>query len=255
MTNNTTNNDKLKEITDGIQKEIQALFESDKYKQYLRTMARFPRYSLNNTILIFLQNPEATLVAGYGRWQQEFERHVKKGEKGIKIIAPAPYKKLKEIDKLDPVTKKPLVDATGRVQKEEIEIKVPMFKPVTVFDVSQTEGKPLPELATSLEGTVEDYQTLLTVLKRIAPVRISFETMEERKDGFFSPTEQRIAIRSGMSEAQTVSALIHEIAHSILHNRNPEANVNENAVTPTEPPKNRRIQEVEALYSCFLNVD
>ena len=236
----------LKAITDGIEKGIQELFESEKYKQYLRTMSRFPRYSLNNTILIFLQNPNATLVAGFQRWQEEFERHVRKGEKGIKIIAPTPYKTKKDIEKLDPVTRMPIKDITGKVLTEEVELKIPMFKPVTVFDVSQTEGKPLPELVSSLEGNVYNYPKLIEALRRTYPVTIAFEEMKASTDGYFSPLEQRIAIRSGMSEVQTISATIHEIAHSLLHNKNLEPAQTLDHEQIKVLIKNQRTKEVEA---------
>lgn len=236
----------LRAITDGIEKGIQELFESEKYKQYLRTMSRFPRYSLNNTILIFLQNPNATLVAGFQRWQEEFERHVRKGEKGIKIIAPTPYKTKKEIEKLDPVTRIPIKDITGKVLTEEVELKIPMFKPVTVFDVSQTEGKPLPELVSSLEGDVSDYPKLIEALRRTSPVPLAFEEMKASMDGYFSPLEQRIAIRSGMSEVQTISATIHEIAHSLLHNENLEPDQTLDQEQIKVLIKNQRTKEVEA---------
>ncbi|MHB8130433.1 MAG: LPD16 domain-containing protein, partial [Mobilitalea sp.] len=241
-----TQKEKLKEITDGIEQGIQELFDSEKYKQYLRTMSKFPRYSLNNTILIFLQNPNATFVAGFGRWQEQFERHVRKGEKGLKIIAPTPYNMKKEVEKVDPVTKKHVVDATGKLLKEEVEVTIPMFKPVTVFDVSQTEGKPLPELAPSLAGDVNGYQTLFEALKRTAPVPVTFEYMKERVDGYFNHTEQRIALRSGMSEVQTVSAVIHEIAHSILHNKELDPTQTAEKDQVLEQIKNRRTKEVEA---------
>ena len=238
--------DRLKEITDGIEKGIQELFESEKYKQYLKTMSRFPKYSLNNTILIYLQNPNATLVAGFKRWQDQFERHVRKGEKGLKIIAPTPYKTRKEVEKLDPMTKKPMRDASGKVLTEEIEVKIPMFKPVTVFDVSQTEGKPLPELVSTLEGNVTDYENMMEALKRTAPVPISFEEMKPSTDGYFNHLEQRIAIRSGMSEVQTMSATVHEIAHSILHNDSlvPTAAMDREQIR--DLVKNRQTKEVEA---------
>ena len=236
----------LKAITDGIEKGIQELFESEKYKQYLRTMSKFPRYSLNNTILIFLQNPNATLVAGFQRWQEEFDRYVRKGEKGLKIIAPAPYKTKMEIEKLEPVTRLPIKDITGKVLTEEVEVKIPMFKPVTVFDASQTEGKPLPELVSSLEGNVSDYPKLIEALRGTSPVPIAFEEMKASMDGYFSPLEQRIAIRSGMSEVQTISATIHEIAHSLLHNENLEPDQTLDQEQIKVLIKNQRTKEVEA---------
>lgn len=244
----------LKAITDGIEKGIQELFESEKYKQYLRTMSKFPRYSLNNTILIFLQNPNATLVAGFQRWQEEFDRYVRKGEKGLKIIAPAPYKTKMEIEKLEPVTRLPIKDITGKVLTEEVEVKIPMFKPVTVFDASQTEGKPLPELVSSLEGNVSDYPKLIEALRRTSPVPIAFEEMKASMDGYFSPLEQRIAIRSGMSEVQTISATIHEIAHSLLHNENLEPDQTLDQEQIKVLIKNQRTKEVEAESVSYAYV-
>ena len=151
-----SNKERLKEITDSIEAEIKELFESEKYKQYLQTMSRFHRYSVNNTMLIYMQKPDATLVAGFNKWRDQFERNVNKGERGIKIIAPTPYKKKIEEQKLDPDTRLPMLDADGKVIMEEKEIKIPMYKPVTVFDVSQTSGKPLPQLANDLSGNVQD---------------------------------------------------------------------------------------------------
>jgi antirestriction protein ArdC len=146
------NKERLKEITDSIEQGIQSLFQSDRYAQYLRTMSRFHRYSVNNTMLIYMQKPDATLVAGFNKWRDQFSRNVMRGEKGIKIIAPTPFKKKIEEEKLDPDTKAPVLDADGKVIMEEKEIKIPMYKVVSVFDVSQTEGKPLPMLANDLTG-------------------------------------------------------------------------------------------------------
>ena len=182
-------------------------------------MSRFHRYSVNNTMLIYMQKPDATLVAGYNKWKDQFERHVKKGEHGITIIAPTPYKKKIEEQKLDPDTKAPILDKDGKIVTEEKEIEIPMFRPVKVFDVSQTDGKPLPELASSLSGNVPNYEAFMEALRRSAPVPITFEAMAVDTDGYFSADHQKIAIRQGMSEVQTVSATVHEIAHSKLHNQ------------------------------------
>ena len=175
--------------------------------------------SVNNTMLIYMQKPDATLVAGFNKWKNQFERHVKKGEHGITIIAPTPYKKKIEEMKRDPDTHAPILDADGKAVMEKKEIEIPMFRPVKVFDVSQTDGKPLPELASSLSGTVPHYEAFLEAVRRSAPVPIEFEPMADNMDGYFSPERQRIAIREGMSEVQTVSAAVHEIAHSKLHNQ------------------------------------
>ena len=217
--NKPTNRERLQEITAGIEQGIKELFESEKYMRYLSVMSKFHRYSVNNTMLIYMQKPEATLVAGFNKWKNQFERHMKKGEHGITIIAPTPYKKKIEEMKRDPDTHAPILDADGKAVMEEKEIEIPMFRPVKVFDVSQTDGKPLPELSSSLSGTVPHYEAFLEALRRSAPVPIEFEPMAANTDGYFSPDQQRIAIREGMSEVQTVSATVHEIAHSKLHNQ------------------------------------
>ena len=217
--NKPTNRERLQEITAGIEQGVKELFESEKYMRYLSVMSKFHRYSVNNTMLIYMQKPEATLVAGFNKWKNQFARHVKKGEHGITIIAPTPYKKKIEEMKRDPDTHAPILDADGKAVMEEKEIEIPMFRPVKVFDVSQTDGKPLPELSSSLSGTVPHYEAFLEALRRSAPVPIEFEPMAANTDGYFSPDQQRIAIREGMSEVQTVSATVHEIAHSKLHNQ------------------------------------
>ena len=248
MADKPTNRERLQEITAGIEQGIKELFESEKYMRYLSVMSKFHRYSVNNTMLIYMQKPEATLVAGFNKWKNQFARHVKKGEHGITIIAPTPYKKKIEEMNRDPDTHAPILDADGKAVMEEKEIEIPMFRPVKVFDVSQTDGKPLPELASSLSGTVPHYEAFLEALRRSAPVPIEFEPMAANTDGYFSPDQQRIAIREGMSEVQTVSATVHEIAHSKLHNRQKmqeTAAAGDNA--PDQPkPKDRRTEEVEA---------
>ena len=212
-----TNKERLKEITDSIEKGIKELFDSDKYKQYLTTMSRFHRYSVNNQMLIYMQMPNATHVAGFNKWHDQFGRNVLKGQRGIKIIAPTPFKKKIEKEKLDPDTKLPVLDADGKPITEEKEISIPMFKPVTVFDVSQTEGKPLPQLASDLHGNVQNFDVFMEALKRSAPVPITIEPMAANMDGFYNTESKDIHIREGMSEVQTVSAAVHEIAHSKLH--------------------------------------
>ena len=247
MADKPTNRERLQQITAGIEQGIKELFESEKYMRYLSVMSRFHRYSVNNTMLIYMQKPDATLVAGYNKWKNQFERHVKRGEHGITIIAPTPFKKKIEEQKLDPDTKAPMLDAEGKIIMEEREVEIPMFRPVKVFDVSQTDGKPLPELASSLSGNVQNYEAFMEALRRSAPVPLSVEPMAANMDGYFSPDQQRIAIREGMSEVQTVSAAVHEIAHSKLHNY---AKVQEEAARAgdKEPPKkkDRNTEEVEA---------
>ena len=217
MADKPTNRERLQQITAGIEQGIKELFESEKYMRYLSVMSRFHRYSVNNTMLIYMQKPDATLVVGYNKWKNQFERHVKRGEHGITIIAPTPFKKKIEEQKLDPDTKAPILDADGKAVMEEREVEIPMFRPVKVFDVSQTDGKPLPELASSLSGSVQNYEIFMEALRRSAPVPLSVEPMATNMDGYFSPDRQSIAIREGMSEVQTVSAAVHEIAHSKLH--------------------------------------
>ena len=247
MADKPTNRERLQQITAGIEQGIKELFESEKYMRYLSVMSRFHRYSVNNTMLIYMQKPDATLVAGYNKWKNQFERHVKRGEHGITIIAPTPFKKKIEEQKLDPDTKAPILDAEGKAVMEEREVEIPMFRPVKVFDVSQTDGKPLPELASSLSGNVQNYEAFMEALRRSAPVPLSVEPMAANMDGYFSPDRQRIAIRAGMSEVQTVSAAVHEIAHSKLHNY---AKAQEEAARAgdKEPPKkkDRNTEEVEA---------
>ncbi len=213
-----SNKDRLKAITDSIEKGIKEVFESGRYAEYLQVMSRFHNYSFNNTLLIYMQKPDATHVAGFNKWKDKFGRSVNKGEKGIKIIAPTPYKKMIEKDVLDPDTKLPMRDENGEIIKEEKEVSIPSFRPVTVFDVSQTSGKELPTLASDLNGKVENFDMLKEAISRSAPVPISFKPLRPDTDGYFSPKRQEIVIREGMGEVQTVCAMIHESAHAKLHN-------------------------------------
>ena len=242
-----THKERLQEITAGIEQGIKELFESGRYEAYLRTMSRFHRYSVNNQMLIHLQKPDAILVAGFNKWRDQFERHVKKGEKSIKIIAPTPFKKRIEEKKLDPDTKLPVLDRDGKEVMEEKEVEIPMFRPVSVFDVSQTEGKPLPQLAADLHGDVRQYEVFMEALRRSSPVPVAFEMMQG-SDGYFRSDEQRIAIRAGMSEVQTVSAAVHEIAHAKLHNYEQERQEAARGDDTRKPPapKDRATEEVEA---------
>ena len=215
-----TPQDRLKEITEGIERGIQELFSSDKYAQYLKTMSRFHHYSLNNTILIFLQKPDATLVTGFGKWRDKFQRHVKKGEKSIKIIAPTPFTIKKEQEKRDPETNMLVVDEKGDPVMEEVYIQIPRFKVVPVFDVSQTDGKPLPQLVHDLHGHVEHFDAFFEAVMRSSPVPMDIEPLDRNThgDGYYHLKENRIVLREGMSEVQTISAAIHEITHATLHN-------------------------------------
>lgn len=235
------NAQQVREITDKLEQGIKELFESDRFKEYLTTMSKFYNYSFRNTLLIAMQKPDATLIAGYTAWQRNFDRHVMKGEKGIKILAPAPYKVKEEREKLDPVTQKPILDKDGKPVTEVVEVSRPAFKIVSVFDVSQTDGKELPDIAVDeLSGSVENYAAFFDTLKELSPVPIAFENITDGAKGYFSPVENRIAIQEGMSEIQTIKTAIHEIAHAKLH-----------AVTPgekvaPEDKKDRRTKEVEA---------
>lgn len=209
---------KVKEITDQLEQGIQDLFESEKYMSWLRTMSKFHDYSLNNTLLIAFQRPDATLVAGYTAWQKQFGRQVQKGEKAIKILAPAPYKEKVEIEKLDPVTKMPIYSDDGKPIIEVQEVTRPAFKVVSVFDVSQTEGREIPSLGVDeLSGDVREYEMFFEALKRSCPVPMEFENIEGSAKGYYHQMEQRIAIREGMSQVQTIKTAIHEMAHQRLH--------------------------------------
>lgn len=253
MAEKQSGKDRLREITASIESGIKDLFESEKYRRYLATMSRFHKYSVNNQMLIYMQRPDATHVAGFNKWRDQFGRNVMKGEKGIKIIAPTPYKKKIEEAKLDPDTKLPMLNADGNAIMEEKEIRIPMYRPVTVFDVSQTEGRPLPTLASSLSGNVQNFEVFMEALKRSAPVPIQLEPMTQDMDGYFDPANQRIAIRTGMSEVQTVCAAVHEIAHAKLHNYE-KAQEEATAGTETAEPvvkKDRRTEEVEAESISF----
>ena len=247
MADKQSNKDRIKEITAGIEQGIKDLFESDRYRKYLSTMSRFHKYSLNNVMLIHSQMPDATLVAGFNKWKNSFGRHVKKCEKGIQILAPTPYKIKVEKEKLDPETKLPMIDENGDPVTEEKEVSIPMFKVVSVFDVSQTEGKPLPQLAYSLSGAVEHYEEFMEALKRTSTVPIKVEHTEKNVDGFFDLTNQSITIQAGMSEIQTVCAVIHEIAHSRLHNYDHMTELADDGETLLAPAeKDRHTEEVEA---------
>ena len=212
------NAQQVREITDKLEQGIKELFESERFKEYLRTMSKFYNYSFNNTLLIAMQKPEATLVAGYTAWQRNFDRHVLKGERGIRILAPAPYKTQMEMEKIDPKTQKPVLDADGKPVTEMVEVMRPAFKVVSVFDVSQTEGKELPDIVVDeLKGTVENYTAFFEALRQISPVPIGFEDISGGAKGYYHLEDRRIAIQEGMSEIQTVKTAIHEIAHAKLH--------------------------------------
>ena len=242
MADERTEKQKVQEITDKLEEGLKELFESEKYKTYLSTMSKFHNYSFNNTLLIAMQKPEATLVAGYKAWQKNFERHVNKGEKAIRILAPAPYKIKEERDKLDPVTGEMMFDENGMPQKEQVEVTIPAFRAVSVFDVSQTDGKPIPELeAQEFLSTVEGYEDFVQALMNVAPVPIGFEDIPGDSKGYFHTEEKRIAVQENMSESQTLKTMVHEVAHSMLHNKK----INRDDLIE-EPAKDRNTKEVEA---------
>ena len=247
MSEKQSNKERIKEITAGIEKGIMELFESDRYRNYLTTMSRFHKYSLNNVMLIHAQRPNATLVAGFSKWKNSFGRHVKKGEKGIQILAPTPYKIKVDKEKLDPDTKLPMLDDEGKPITEEKEVTIPMFKVVSVFDLAQTEGKPLPQISFSLTGDVAQYEVFMEALRRTSHVPITIEPMEPGMDGYFHLEKQAIFLREGMSQVQTVCAAIHEMAHSRLHNYEKMTELADDGETLLVPgEKDRNTEEVEA---------
>ena len=242
MADEKTEKQKIQEITDKLEKGLKELFESEKYKTYFFTMSKFHNYSFNNTLLIAMQKPEATLVAGYKAWQKNFERHVNKGEKAIRILAPAPYKIKEEWDKLDPVTGEMMFDENGMPQKEQVEVAIPAFRAVSGFDVSQTEGKRIPELeAQELLSTVEGYEDFVQALMNVALVPIGFEDILVDSKGYFHTEEKRIAVQENMSESQTLKTMVHEVARSMLHNKE----INRDDLMEA-PAKDRNTKEVEA---------
>ena len=234
--------EKLKEITDRLEQGITELFDSERYKEYLRVMSKFHNYSFNNTLLIAMQKPDASLIAGFTAWKNQFQRNVKKGEKGIKIIAPSPFKIKQETEKIDPQTQKPVIGRDGKPVTEEKEITIPAYKVVSVFDVSQTEGRELPNIAVdALTGDVEQYSDFFAALEKTSPVPIGFEKIEGGAHGYYHLEDKRIALDEGMSELQTLKTAIHEIAHAKLHN------IDLNAPKDEQQPRvDRRTREVEA---------
>ena len=234
--------EKLKEITDRLEQGITELFDSERYKEYLRVMSKFHNYSFNNTLLIAMQKPDASLVAGFSAWKNNFGRNVMKGQKGIKIIAPSPFKIRQEVEKIDPHTQKPIIGKDGKPVTEEKEIKIPAYKVVSVFDVSQTEGKELPDIAVDeLTGDVDRYKDFFAALEKTSPVPIAFENIEGGSHGYYHLEDKRIAINEGMSELQTLKTTIHEIAHAKLHD------IDLNAPKDEQQPRvDRRTREVEA---------
>ena len=233
--------EKVKEITEKLEQGIKELFDSDRYKEYLTTMSKFHNYSFRNTMLILFQKPDASLIAGYGAWQKNFKRQVKKGERGIKILAPAPYKKTVEEKQFDK-NGVPMKDKDGNIIVNTREITVPAFKVTTVFDVSQTAGEEIPMLAKQLMGSIDEYEKFFRILKEISPVPITLETIDGTANGYYHLEEKRIAIKDSLSEMQTIKTAIHEIAHAKLHAL---PDKDEDSVTDDTRPDNRT-REVQA---------
>ena len=233
--------EKLKEITDRLEQGIAELFDSERYREYLKVMSKFHNYSFRNTVLIAMQKPDASLVAGFSAWKNNFGRNVMKGQKGIKIIAPSPFKIKQEMEKIDPHTQKPVIGKDGKPITEEKEITIPAYKVVSVFDVSQTEGRELPDIAVDeLTGDVDRYKDFFAALEKTSPVPIGFEKIEGGAHGYYHLENKRIAIDEGMSQLQTLKTAIHEIAHAKLHD------IDLNAPKDEQPRVDRRTREVEA---------
>ena len=238
--------EKVKEITDKLEAGIKELMDSDKFKEYLKCLSKFHNYSLGNTILIALQKPDATLVAGYTAWKNQFGRQVQKGEQGIRILAPTPYKRKMEVDVIDPSTGQARMNPDGTKATELKEIMVPAFKVVNVFDVSQTDGRPIPSIGVNeLTGDVRQYEMFLEALKRSCPVPIAFEQIDSGAKGYYHTVDHRIALQEGMSQVQTIKTLIHEMTHQHLHSKDPKE------MSPEEPRLTRNAKEVEAESVAF----
>ena len=261
MADNQKIREEVQALTDRLETGMQDLYSSDKYAAYLDTLAKFHNYSTRNTMLIHLQMPEATNVAGFNKWKNEFERHVTKGQKGIRIFAPAPFILKKEMDKLDPETQAPMLDADGKAITEEVDITIPAFKAVSVFDVSQTDGKPLPSLAENLTGDVQQYEAFLDSLNDVSAMPIGFGDMKESQDGECNLASRTITIRNGMSEVQTIAAVVHEMTHAELHDYNEQLDLQELEATAdiaddteaaSQKPRTRRAEEIEAESVSYV---
>ena len=230
--------DKVKEITDKLEQGVKDLFESQRYADYLKVMSKFHNYSFNNSLLIAMQRPEATMVAGYTAWQANFHRNVKKGEHGIRILAPSPYKIKKDVDKVNPNTKQPVIGKDGVPEKERIEVTIPAYKVTTVFDVSQTEGEPIPEISSNLTDDVKDFARFFDAIKAISPVPISVRDIDSAANGYYDGAEKGIVIKAGLSQAQTLKTAIHEVSHAKLHDKD--------IGTEKDNGPDRRTKEVQA---------
>jgi len=228
--------EKVEEITKKLEQGIQELFESEKYERYLKVMSKLHNYSFNNSLLIAMQKPDATMVAGFTSWKKNFHRTVKKGEKGIRILAPSPYKVNKEVDKIDPVTKQPMLGRNGEPIKEHVQLTIPAYKITTVFDVSQTEGEKIPEIATALKDEVNDFEKMFQIIEKVSPVPIVLDQINSAANGYYDLEKKVIVIKKDMSEAQTLKTAVHEISHAKLHDRD----------SGIEAKADRKTKEVEA---------
>ena len=250
-----TQKDRIKFITDKLEQGIKDLFNSDRYREYLATMSKFYDYSLNNTLLILFQKPDASRVAGFTAWKKKFHRYVKEGEKGIKIIAPAPYKTVVEKQKVDK-SGQFVFDSDGKPVMEQTTVEIPTFKITSVFDLSQTDGEPLPDIATKLEGNVELYEKFFKTLKEISPVPIEFEDIKSGANGYYHLEDKRIAIKDNLSEMHTIKTAIHEIAHAKLHAL-PEPDVPEEEQKERPDNNTREVQAESVAYTVcqHFNID
>ena len=236
--------EQLREITERLEQGVKDLFTSEKYTEYLKTMSQFHNYSFNNTLLIAMQKPESTLVAGYSSWSKKFHRQVKRGEKGIKIIAPAPIREKEEIEKFDTETNEPVLRPDGQPETEEVEHIIPRFRVATVFDISQTYGDPLPELDTpELMGSVENFEIFMEAIGIVSPAPMRYAEIEGDAKGYYSNANKEIVIREGMSEKQTMKTAVHEVTHAMCHDRDVMEELGEK--------KNQMTKEVEAESVAF----
>lgn len=240
---------KIDDIMQKLEQGIKDVYDSEKYKNYLTVMSKFYSYSYNNAMLIMMQKPDATRIAGFNAWKNNFKRYVNKGEKGIEILAPAPYKIRKELPKVDPITKKQIIKSNGEIETEEVEMTIAAFKPVYVFDVSQTSGEPLPTLISELSGDVNQYNIFLESLKVISPFPIEFEEIENGAKGYCDPVNKKIAIKKGMSQLQSIKTAIHEIAHAELHS------IDIDDIDNIDNIKDTRTREVEAESVAFITAN
>lgn len=245
----TSYKDQVTELTEQLEDGIRNMMNSEDYKQYLNVMSKFTNYSFNNSMLIAMQCPEASYVAGYKSWQANFDRHVNKGEKAIKIIAPAPYKTQREQDKIG-ADGKPILGKDGSPLKEKVEVTIPAYKAINVWDVSQTSGKDLPEIVHQLDGSVDGYRDLIQAIERYSPAPISYEDTGSHANGFFRPSDNTIVVQSGMSEAQTCKTALHETAHALLHNKDADK-----TIAPDHRTQEVQAESVAYTVSQYYGID